>query len=52
MDLTFSIHEKKIKANNSQFEITPLREGFGCTLGNSLRRVLLTALPGAAITSV
>jgi len=52
MDLTFSIHEKKIGVNNSQFEITPLQEGFGCTLGNSLRRVLLTALPGAAITSV
>jgi len=52
MDLTFSIHEKKVGANNSQFEITPLQKGFGCTLGNSLRRVLLTALPGAAITKV
>ena len=52
MNLTFSIHEKKVGANHSQFEISPLQEGFGCTLGNSLRRVLLTALPGAAITSV
>ena len=52
MNLTFSIHEKKAGVNHSQFEITPLREGFGCTLGNSLRRVLLAALPGAAITNV
>jgi len=52
MDLTFNIHEKKIGANHSQFEIIPLREGFGHTLGNSLRRILLIALQGAAITSV
>ncbi|PIS15152.1 DNA-directed RNA polymerase subunit alpha [Candidatus Shapirobacteria bacterium CG09_land_8_20_14_0_10_38_17] len=52
MDLTFSIDEKKIETNRSQFEISPLQEGFGHTLGNSLRRALLTALPGAAITNV
>ncbi len=52
MDLIFDINEKKIGPNRSQFEITPLQEGFGSTLGNSLRRVLLTALPGAAITTV
>ncbi len=35
-----------------KFVVTPLERGFGQTLGNSLRRVLLNSLPGAAITSV
>lgn len=35
-----------------EFEIAPLERGYGITLGNSLRRVLLSSLPGAAITSV
>ena len=35
-----------------KFVIEPLERGFGQTLGNSLRRVLLSSLPGAAITSV
>lgn len=35
-----------------KFEIEPLERGFGTTLGNALRRVLLSSLPGAAITSV
>jgi len=35
-----------------KFVIEPLDRGFGVTLGNALRRVLLTAIPGAAITSV
>lgn len=38
--------------NYSKLIITPLEQGYGFTLGNSLRRVLLTSLPGAAITSV
>lgn len=38
--------------NYGQFEITPLDQGFGMTLGNALRRVLLSSLPGAAITSI
>ncbi|MCO6452848.1 MAG: DNA-directed RNA polymerase subunit alpha [Caldilineales bacterium] len=36
----------------ARFEIGPLEGGFGITLGNALRRVLLSALPGAAVTSV
>jgi DNA-directed RNA polymerase subunit alpha len=36
----------------AQFTIEPLERGFGNTLGNSLRRVLLSSLPGAAVTSV
>ena len=35
-----------------KFEIEPLEPGFGTTLGNSLRRVLLSSLSGAAVTSV
>ena len=34
------------------FVITPLERGFGITLGNSLRRILLSSLPGAAIVNV
>ena len=43
-----------LESNGSfgKFVIEPLERGFGVTLGNSLRRVLLSAIPGAAITSV
>src|ERR1043165_4653411 len=35
-----------------KYVIEPLERGYGVTLGNSLRRVLLSSIPGAAITSV
>lgn len=35
-----------------QFVVEPLERGYGITLGNSLRRILLSSLPGAAVTSV
>ena len=35
-----------------RFTVEPLERGYGVTLGNSLRRVLLASLPGVAITSV
>jgi len=35
-----------------RFTLEPLKRGYGTTLGNSLRRVLLSSLPGAAVTSV
>ena len=38
--------------NRQQFAIGPLEPGFGHTLGNSLRRTLLSSIPGAAITTV
>ncbi len=38
--------------NYGRFEIEPLERGFGTTLGNSLRRVMLSSLPGSAITSI
>ncbi|MGC3124344.1 DNA-directed RNA polymerase subunit alpha, partial [Enterococcus faecalis] len=35
-----------------KFVVEPLERGFGTTLGNSLRRILLSSLPGAAITNI
>ncbi|MGI6605766.1 MAG: DNA-directed RNA polymerase subunit alpha [Peptococcia bacterium] len=43
------INEKK---DYARFLVEPLESGYGITLGNSLRRVLLSSLPGAAVTSV
>jgi len=40
------------EGNFQQFTIGPLEPGFGYTLGNSLRRTLLSSIPGAAITEV
>lgn len=39
-------------ASFGKFVIEPLERGYGTTLGNSLRRILLSSLPGAAVTSV
>lgn len=41
-----------LEGNRAVFEIKPLFPGYGITLGNALRRVLLSSLPGAAITKV
>ena len=38
--------------NRQRFSVSPLEPGFGHTLGNSLRRTLLSSIPGAAITAV
>ncbi len=40
------------KNNYGKFELEPLERGFGYTIGNALRRVMLSSLPGSAITSV
>lgn len=40
------------KNNYSKFVCEPLERGYGVTIGNSLRRILLSSLPGCAITSV
>jgi DNA-directed RNA polymerase subunit alpha len=48
----FEIKEELGKDNYGKFAVTPLLQGYGLTLGNSLRRVLLTSLPGIAVTSV
>ncbi len=45
--------EREVEARNyAKFIISPLERGYGVTLGNSLRRVLLSSLEGAAITSM
>src|SRR5579864_5254827 len=38
--------------NRQRFVVSPLEPGFGYTLGNSLRRTLLSSIPGAAVTQV
>jgi len=48
----FEIKEEEKGINYTRFAISPLEQGYGHTLGNSLRRVLLSSLPGAAITTV
>ena len=55
--LDFEKPEYKIKEYNEsnfygKFELEPLERGFGTTIGNALRRVMLSSLPGSAITSV
>src|SRR5512138_2051772 len=40
------------EGNRQQFVVGPLEPGFGYTIGNSLRRTLLSSIPGAAITTV
>ncbi len=49
---TFKVNEYEETKNYGKFEIEPLERGFGTTLGNALRRVMLSSLPGDAITSV
>ena len=40
------------EANRQRFAVSPLEPGFGHTLGNALRRTLLSSIPGAAVTQV
>ncbi|WP_235486556.1 DNA-directed RNA polymerase subunit alpha, partial [Frankia sp. AvcI1] len=44
--------EDPISEFRSRFVIEPLEPGFGYTLGNSLRRTLLSSIPGASVTSI
>ncbi|MBV7294680.1 DNA-directed RNA polymerase subunit alpha [Corynebacterium sp. TAE3-ERU12] len=47
-----TLTEDYIDSSRSRFTIEPLEPGFGYTLGNSLRRTLLSSIPGAAVTSL
>jgi DNA-directed RNA polymerase subunit alpha len=49
---TPKIVQEQVSETRGVFEIEPLDRGFGYTFGNSLRRVLLSSLEGAAVTSV
>ena len=48
----YKVKEYIESTHYGKFEIEPLERGFGTTLGNALRRVMLSSLPGDAITSV
>jgi DNA-directed RNA polymerase subunit alpha len=47
-----NVDEDTLTDNFGKFTIEPLERGFGTTIGNSLRRVLLSSLPGAAVIAV
>jgi DNA-directed RNA polymerase subunit alpha len=47
-----TIEEEPVSDNRSRFVVEPLEPGFGYTLGNTMRRTLLSRIPGSAITSV
>lgn len=49
---SFKIKEEKKRDNYSEFHIEPLEPGYGHTLSTALRRVLLTSIPGVAVTAV
>jgi DNA-directed RNA polymerase subunit alpha len=46
------IDESSLTPTSGRFTVQPLEKGFGVTLGNSFRRVLLSSLPGTAITAI
>jgi len=52
IDPNFVIKSEVDKPGYGMFVMEPLEQGYGHTLGNSLRRVLLTSLPGSSITSI
>lgn len=48
----YKITEYQESNHYAKFEIEPLERGFGTTIGNAMRRVLLSSLPGSAVTSI
>ena len=48
----YKVKEYIESSHYGKFEIEPLERGFGTTLGNALRRVMLSSLPGSAISSI
>lgn len=46
------LKEEVVSSTRSRFVLEPLEPGFGYTLGNSIRRTLLSSIPGAAVTNV
>ena len=43
---------EEVSPTRSRIELEPLEQGFGHTLGNALRRIILSSMPGTAITEV
>tara|TARA_B100001113_G_scaffold345023_1_gene334124 strand:- start:206 stop:1180 length:975 start_codon:yes stop_codon:yes gene_type:complete len=52
LELNVDYKELSKTGDNGSFSLQPLERGFGTTIGNAMRRVLLTSIPGAAITHV
>ncbi len=52
IDPIFTVKEVTNTGDYAKFVISPLEPGYGYTLGHAMRRILLTSIPGAAITSV
>ncbi len=52
MVLPHQVESQNVTKDYGRFVISPLESGYGLTLGNALRRILLSSLPGAAVTSV
>ena len=50
--VTPKIERVAVSRNYGRFHISPLESGYGVTIGNALRRVLLASLEGAAVTSI
>ena len=48
----YKITEYVESKNYGKFELEPLERGFGTTIGNALRRVMLSSMPGSAVTSI
>ena len=52
LNIQVQVDDKNLTDSKGTFSLQPLDRGYGITLGNSLRRVLLTCIPGAAITNI
>ena len=52
LELNIDFKSTSKSGNTGTFTVQPLERGFGVTIGNALRRILLTSIPGAAITHV
>ena len=52
LNLKLNVNTEELTDTFGKFSVQPLERGYGITLGNALRRVLLTSIPGAAITNV
>ena len=52
LELKVDFVDSSKSGNTGSFSLQPLERGYGTTIGNAMRRVLLTSIPGAAITHV
>lgn len=52
MQPNFKVKEEAVQATFAEFVLEPLEPGYGYTLGHAMRRILLSSIPGVAVTSV